>query len=104
MNWESKVKLIQLGNKMNSTEKDEDKKEFQVFVLNELEKFDSQAFDMFSNIVILDSREMVHDIKFWTKVYEKIKHIDCNSSKFSFSSAMRIAMIQQICESKLNLS
>ncbi len=101
MEWDDKIKLVQLGNKKNYS--DEDKESFQNFVVDNIDSFDEQAWDMFTNIVDIISDEMVADKPFWERVYTKIKEIDCSSEKFGFRSGMRIALIQTICVENLNL-
>jgi hypothetical protein len=102
MEWNKKVEMIQLGNKRHNS--DEAKNEFQKFVLENIETFDAQAWDMFCNLVDLIIDEMKIDIEFWKQVYAKIKHVDCNDEKFGLRSGMRIAMIQTICEDEFLLS
>ena len=80
------------------------KKEFQNFVLENINAFDRQAWDMFCNLVDLIVDEMKKDLEFWKQVYPKIKDVDCNDVKFGFRTGMRIAMIQTICKDKLSLS
>jgi len=99
MEWENKLKLVQLGNKKN--ESIDSKNDFQKFVLDNIESFDGQSWDMFSNLVDLIVDEMKQDIEFWNKVYEKIKEIDSSDEKFGFRSGMRISLIQCICEDEL---
>lgn len=96
MDWENKTKMVQLGNQRNNSEKE--KKEFQKFILDHVDLFDGQAWDMFSNLVDLIVDEMKKDLKFWKEIYFKIKDVDCNDERFGFRSGMRIAMIQTICE------
>jgi len=102
MEWDSKVKMIQLGNQRYNS--DEAKNEFQKFVLENVELFDGQAWDMFCNLVDLIIDEMKKDIEFWKQVYVKIKYVDCNDEKFGLRSGVRIAMIQTICEEELSFS
>lgn len=102
MEWENKTKMIQLGNQRYKS--DEAKKTFQNFVLENVNSFDGQAWDMFCNLVDLIVDEMKKDLEFWKQVYPKIKDVDCNDEKFGFRSGMRIAMIQTICEDELSLS
>jgi len=102
MEWENKTKMVQLGNQRYNS--DEAKKEFQEFVLKNIDSFDGQAWDMFCNLVDLIVEEMKKDLDFWKGVYIKIKDVDCNDEKFGFRSGMRIAMIQTICEDELSLS
>jgi len=101
MEWENKFKMVQLGNKIR--ESIDSKKAFQCFVLDNIESFDGQAWDMFSNLVDLIVDEMKQDIDFWSNVYQKIKHIDSSDEKFGFRSGMRISLIQCICEEELFL-
>jgi len=102
MEWENKVKMIQLGNQRDNSE--EAKKEFQKFVLENMDSFDGQAWDMFCNLIDLIIEEMKKDLDFWKQVYPKIKDVDCNDEKFGLRSGMRIAMIQTICEDELSLN
>ena len=102
MEWENKTKMVQLGIQTHNS--DEAKKEFQNFVLENINSFDGQAWDMFCNLVDLIVDEMKKDLEFWKQVYPKIKDVDCNAEKFGFSTRMRIAMIQTICKDKLSLS
>jgi hypothetical protein len=102
MEWDNKVKMIQLGNQRYNSE--ESKNLFQKFVLDNLDSFDGQAWDMFCNLVDLIIEEMKKDLEFWKQVYEKIKYVDCNDEKFGLRSGMRIAMIQTICENEFLFS
>jgi hypothetical protein len=96
MEWDKKIKMVQLGNQRENS--DEAKKDFQNFALENIDSFDAQAWDMFCNLVDLIVDEMREDIEFWKKVYERIKGIDCNDKRFGFRSGMRISLIQTICE------
>lgn len=102
MEWNKKVEMIQLGNQKHNS--DESKKEFEEFVLTNIDSFDGQAWDMFSNLVELIVGNMKQDLSFWQEVYKRIKNIDCSDEKFGFRSGMRIAMIQTICEDELKLN
>ena len=84
MEWENKAKMVQLGNQRHNS--DEAKKEFQNFVLENVNSFDGQAWDMFCNLVDLIVDEMKKDLEFWKQVYAKIKCVDCNDEKFGFRS------------------
>jgi hypothetical protein len=102
MEWDNKVKMVQLGNQRYSS--DEAKNEFQKFVLDNVDSFDGQAWDMFCNLVDLIIEEMKKDLEFWKQVYSKIKDVDCNDEKFGLRSGMRIAMIQTICKDEFLFS
>jgi hypothetical protein len=101
MEWEDKGKMIALGNKQS--ESDESKKEYQDFILSQVDNFDGQAWDMFSQITHIDPVEMKNDVKFWEQVYFRMKNVDCNDQKFGLRSGFRIAIIQTICEDELLL-
>lgn len=102
MEWENKIKMVQLGNKRYNS--DESKRRFQKFVLDNINSFDGQSWDMFCNLVDLIVDEMQKDLDFWKEVYSKIKDVDCNDEKFGFRSGMRISAIQIICKDELSLS
>jgi len=76
MEWENKTKMIHLGN--NKDESFETKKQFEDYVLEQIDSFDNQAWDMFCNLVEIIPNEMKNDIDFWTKIYQKIKIFNCN--------------------------
>lgn len=93
MKWELKTEMCKL--------KGADKKaDFQKFVLEHIDKFDAQAFEMFAEIANIDIDEMANDIDFWTKIYE---HLDCNMSGLSLRSALRLSMLTVACEENLNI-
>ena len=102
MEWDNKVKMIQLGNQKDNSE--EAKNEFQKFVLDNIDSFDGQAWDMFVNLIDLIIDDMKKELEFWKQVYSKIKNVDCNDERFGLRSGMRIAMVQTICEDELNFS
>ena len=102
MEWENKIKMVKLGN--NRKKNEDSKKEFQMFVLDNVSDFDEQAWDMFCNLITIIPDEMKLDIAFWERVYSKIKNVDCNNEKIGFRSGLRIAMIQNICKDELKIS
>lgn len=98
MEWESKVELVRLGNQRHNSV--ESKEKFYNFVLEKINTFDTQAWDMFCNLVDLIADEIKGNPDFWTQVYNKIKDIDCNEG-FGFRSAARISIIQTMCKDLL---
>lgn len=94
MKWGDKVEMVRLGNAMNNNVAN--KKDFQKYVIQHIATFDSQAWDMFCNLVDLDPKKMKKDISFWEKVYRYVKDVDC--SKYRITTGMRIGLIQTICE------
>jgi hypothetical protein len=102
MIWEKKTELIRLGNQRdNSTEA---KREFQQYVLDNIEEFDMQAWDMFAELSDILIDEMKDDYEYWERVYPYLIGVDCNDEGFGFRSGMRIAMLQTICEDELKLN
>lgn len=101
MEWEDKAEMIKLGNR--NTTSPEAMKEFQDFTLEHMSDFDGQAWDMYSNLVFINPKEMESNIDYWIEVYKLLKDVDCNDEGFGLRSSMRIAMIQTICEEKLEL-
>ena len=101
MEWEDKVKMIQLGNQMNNY--NGSKTDFQNCVLEHIDTFDGQAWDMFVELVEIIPTEMKEDIDFWSQIYNRMKNVDCNDEKFGLRSGMRIALIQTLCEEDLKL-
>lgn len=99
MEWNKKVQMIQLGNQRDDS--DEINNEFQKFVLDNVDLFDAQAWEMFSNLVDLVPDLMRFDLEFWKQVYARIKNVDCDDERFGFRAGMRIALIQTICEDEL---
>lgn len=102
MEWDKKLQMVQLGNQRDESQ--EAKNDFQKFVLENVESFDIQAWDMFSNLVEIIIDQMKQDVEFWKQVYAKIKDVDCNDAKFGLRSGMRIALIQTICEDELGFN
>ena len=94
--------MVQLGNQRDNS--DDAKNEFQKFVLENLDSFDLQAWNMFCNLVDLIVTEMKKDLEFWKQVYSRMKNIDCTNKELGLRSGMRIAIIQTICEDELLLS
>jgi hypothetical protein len=101
MIWEKKTELIRLGNQRDRNI--EAKREFQQYVLDNIEEFDAQAWDMFAELSDILIDEMKDDYGYWERVYPHLIKVDCNDEGFGFRSGMRIAMLQTICEDELKL-
>jgi hypothetical protein len=101
MIWEKKTELIRLGNQSNISLAA--KKEFQQYVLDNIEEFDMQSWDMISVLSGIIIEEMKDDYEYWEKVYPHLIKVDCTDEGFGFGSGMRIAMLQTICEDELKL-
>lgn len=101
MEWEDKVKLVQLGNQIYTTP--HDKVKFYDYTIENMNRFDDQSWDMYFNIVDIIPSEMEEDIEYWKRVYPLVKKVDVNSKSFNTRTTMRIAMVQSICENELKL-
>jgi hypothetical protein len=102
MEWDKKMTMASLGNQRYDSDKA--KKKFQDFVVENIDSFDDQSWEIFCNFVDLIIEEMKKDIEFWKQVYVKIKEFNGYVNRFGIRSGMRIAMIQTICEDNLSLS
>lgn len=98
MEWEDKVKLVTLSN--NATDV-ESRYKFQDYVLENIDKFDSQAYDMFLNGIELIPEEMQSDISFYKRLYPKIKELDIKG--ISLRSQLRLEVLRGIYREKLGL-
>lgn len=102
MDWENKVKMIELGNAMNNI--DGSKTEFHNYCLKHMLNFDAQAWSMFFDLVELIPDKMSKDFVFWRKSWKYIKDLDCNDEKFNFRASMRISLIQTIFKEDFNFT
>jgi len=98
MEWTDKTKMIQLGKDQGNT------KAFQEFVLEHINEFDSQAWDMFIEISDVNIKQMIEDKAYWKQIYPHLKKVNCEDSKFGFRTRFRIALSRAICEERLLLS
>lgn len=102
MDWLEKVKLVTLGNDIDDSE--ESKTNFKKQVLEQLNNFDNQAWDMFITVISINRDEIKADANFWKQIYSKSKELDLSCENFGFRAAMRIAMIQTVCEEVLDFN
>jgi hypothetical protein len=91
MEWENKKEMIQLGNVMNNGEPTtESKPAFQKYVLEHINEFDIQAWDMFFDIIEIIPEEIEQDKYFHSKIYRIAKEID--DRKMNILSGLRTQM------------
>lgn len=95
MNWELKKQMAKLA--------DENKEEFQRFVLEHIDDFDPQAWSIFVESVSIIPDEMKEDIDFWDAVNIVINKSEETIRKAGIRTDIRVAMIQSICEDELGL-
>lgn len=98
MEWNLKVKMSELANDK------ENKNNFYDFVVEHINSFDTQAWEIFSECVTIIPEEMEVDINFWEKVYEAINKADDIIDKGDVRTRMRIGIIKSICEEELKIS
>lgn len=101
MEWEQKVQLAQLGNRKDTSL--EAQKEFEGYVIEHIEFFDSQDWDIFSNVVEIVIDAMQNNTLFWEKVYTPLKKLDTHRDAFSFRASVRLETIILVCEEHLKL-
>lgn len=100
MDWNNKVKLVQLGNRIKNTE--EDRKIFYLFVIEHVNDFDDQAWDMFANQINISVPQMEHDKWFWKQIIDKILLVNPEqSSHFTTRGAIRILSLQALLQEQL---
>ena len=96
MEWEDKIQMVKLGNQENVSK--EAKDEFQKFIKENIESFDTQAWDMFSTLCTITVEDIKSDIEYWKIIYPIIKKADINDPGISFRASLRLGIIQTICE------
>lgn len=99
MEWENKIKMVQLGEIARNTG---DRTEFNDFVLKHIESFDNQAFNMLFQLIDLIPKEMRKDIEFYKKLYPITSKIDID--KFDLISTMRLTLLNTICEDEFEIT
>ncbi len=96
MNWKNKKEMIRLGSERDESTAADDK--FKMFVLNNIDTFDAQDWDLFVESVDIIPEYILRDYaSFWQYIYEKIQKYTLHENTFSWRSLLRIAMIQVIC-------
>jgi len=98
MEWENKIKMIQLGEIARNTG---NRIEFNDFVLEHIESFDNQAFNMLFQLIDLIPGEMKKDMEFYKKLYPITSKIDID--KFDLISTMRLTLLNTICEDEFDI-
>lgn len=102
MEWEDKVKLVQLGNQNDGSP--EKKKEFQDYVLENVVSFDDQAWSMFSLSTTIITDEIKEDLQYWAAIHPYLKKVNLDSPVFGMADSMRLSMLQVICKDELGLN
>lgn len=99
MQWSNKLKMIRMKNEAKTPGQ---RKELQDFILEHIDTFDDQAYDMLGSVIDLIPEEMANDIEFYKKLYPHIKKLDF--TRFGLRPGMRLAMLATVCEERLNIS
>lgn len=98
MGWSDKQTLIRLSNSVRQGKK---KREFHQFVLDKIETFDSQGFDLLFNVLEVKPEKMAKHLSFYNALYPKIKNLD--QEKIGFRGSMRMLSIKNICNEHLGI-
>lgn len=96
MKWEDKKELARLGNASHKS--DEDMAEFQLWVLENAESFDLQAWDMFINVVSITPEDIELSREFWDEIEPLVMAVNSDSENFGIATRLRIAMLQNCLE------
>ena len=100
MEWDDKVKMIQLSNIAKSNNCTEAQtKEFNTFILDRINEFDDQAWNMFFHIIELTVDNMLKNLSFYNEIYQFTKELTISD----FASSMRLDVFKSICANELNL-
>lgn len=73
MDWEKKIELCTLGNRVQANLSD--RKDFNRFTLDNMKEFDLQAWDMFLNGCSIITSQMIEDIDFWKKIIYELEKV-----------------------------
>jgi hypothetical protein len=95
MDWELKKQMAELA--------DKNKEEFQRFVLEHINDFDTQAWGIFIESISIIPDEMKEDIDFWDVVNIAINKSEETIREGDIRTLIRVAIIQSICEDELGL-
>jgi len=98
MEWDKKVEMIRLGNK--AIDKDS-RAELHKFVLEHINTFDEQAWDMLLTTTELIEDDMREDIAFYEQLYPIANTFNDSGHKLGLRSAMRLALLLTIYDERL---
>lgn len=90
MEWEDKIKMVRAHNT-------DDFKLFKEIVLQHLDSFDNQAWDMFFTCIALVKETIIADLDFYKKI-NQVFHSKKDSIEMGFRSKMRWVMMDVIIE------
>lgn len=93
ISWEEKVELIQLLNQATEGTKIE-RDILHSYILEKIELFDNQAYDMLANGLQIVESQINEDISFHVKLSEYIYNIDLD--ELSLRAAIRFEFIKSI--------
>lgn len=98
MEWDKKVEMIRLGNK--AIDKDS-RAELHKFVLEHINTFDEQAWDMFLTTTELIEDDMREDIAFYEQLHPIAEKFNDSGHKLGLRSAIRLALLLTIYDERL---
>lgn len=99
MTWEEKVQMIELS---NNADNKESRQQFLKYVTENIDKFDSQAYDMFITAYNLIPEEMKEDIEYHKIIFPYIDKELMNGTQGLITS-LRLALYVTTCEKELDL-
>lgn len=95
MDWDKKSEMVRLHNT------EENPHIWQNYVRLHVDEFDTQAWDMFINLVYLVPDDIRKHKDFYTFIYKKIHEHNVNKIELSFRSVLRFCMLEAMCEEEL---
>lgn len=96
MEWDAKVKLVELGNKIQ--ESSESRDQFEVYVLEQIESFDVQAIHMYLNIISLTKDDILKSIEFHRQVVGYIGK--AKDKSLPLRESIRLELYQMLIENE----
>lgn len=91
MQWELKVEMMELSRN------EEQLIQFQEFVIQHIEKFDTQAWDMFLTCIALSEVEIKKQSEFYGSIQDRIEKLvtDIHQYPISLSASFRLQLLLQ---------
>lgn len=80
MNWDEKIKMVQLGNVANESQ--EKMKDFYDYIYKNLPSFDSQAYEMLMTLLTLTEENVSSNLEFFCEIYKELKKFFINNKEF----------------------
>ena len=101
MTWEEKVEMIELANNVYNKES---RQKFLKYVTEHIQKFDSQAYDMFITSMSFVPEEMKEDVEYHKIIFPYINNFINNNVDIKIIPSFRLLIYVEICKKDLNIT